>query len=402
MAENPRNKTLLKTALLSVCLVGSAMNGITGNIPEMAKSFPAVPLYIIELLTTIPALFAMFGVLTGKSIAHRAGYKKTLLLGIALCAVGGSLPFFIRSFYLIFVTRCLFGIGNGFIISTLMTLIIHFFEGSERSGMIGLQGSINGLGSALSSFIGGQLLVFGWQRSFAIYFVGFLIFPFVLTVVPEVKQIGSKSSGESMKDSSGRNVDSRLNQETSAFADAAGLAGCAALMFISVGLLAFFTIKASSLITGSGYGTCTDGSTTIAVISLGAVLTGALYGRMHKTFKGFDLFFFYAVSAAGFFICRSSQSLIVTFAAAFLAGIGYMGFIPFLQDRVAKRHYRFGETATAVILIAQSLGSFAAPYLGKMLDLFTEDLKTEFMIVGILYCLLAAVALVLRFRDSRR
>ena len=42
-----------------------------------------------------------------------------------------------------------FGWGNGFIISTLLSLIIYFFEGNERSTMIGLQGSINGLGSAV-------------------------------------------------------------------------------------------------------------------------------------------------------------------------------------------------------------------------------------------------------------
>ena len=382
------NPLYLKITLLSVCLVESAMNGITGNIPEMAKDFPFVPLYMVELLTTVPALFAMGGVMTGKYAAHRIGYKRTLLLGIALCALSGSLPFFIKNFYLIFATRCVFGWGNGFIISTLLSLIIYVFEGNERSTMIGLQGSINGLGSALSAYIGGQLLTFGWQRSFAIYFVGFLIFPLVLFIVPQVKTIKmpNSASERSTSDAGG---------------SYAGLAFCAVLLFVSVLLLSLFTVKASTLITTYQYGTSTDGSVAIAIISLGAVLSGAFFGRLHKKWRGLDLVFYYAVSAAGFFITAASSSLLLIFVGAFLTGIGYMGYIPFLQDRVSKRHSRLGETATAVILIAQSMGSFASPYLGKFLQAVTTDLKGQFITVGLLYILLMAIALILFIKDRK-
>ena len=55
----------LKIALLSTCFVTASINAITANIPEMIKSFPDVPLYVIELLTTVPSLFQMLGVLCG-------------------------------------------------------------------------------------------------------------------------------------------------------------------------------------------------------------------------------------------------------------------------------------------------------------------------------------------------
>ena len=71
----------LKIALLSTCFVTASINAITANIPEMTKSFPDVPLYVIELLTTVPSLFQMLGVLCGGLIAKRLGYKGTLLLG---------------------------------------------------------------------------------------------------------------------------------------------------------------------------------------------------------------------------------------------------------------------------------------------------------------------------------
>jgi hypothetical protein len=55
------NRTLLKVSLLSTCLIWAAINAITANIPEMAKSFSNVDLYVVELVATVPSLFQMIG-----------------------------------------------------------------------------------------------------------------------------------------------------------------------------------------------------------------------------------------------------------------------------------------------------------------------------------------------------
>lgn len=53
------SNTRLKIALLSVYLVIASLNAITANIPEIAKTFSTVPLYVIELIATVPSLFQM-------------------------------------------------------------------------------------------------------------------------------------------------------------------------------------------------------------------------------------------------------------------------------------------------------------------------------------------------------
>ena len=156
---------------------------------------------VIELIATIPSLFQMVGVLCGAHVARRIGYKKSAVLGLLCCGVGGVIPFFIQNFVLIFATRCLFGLGCGLISAVMLTMIVHFFTGDTRSTMIGLTGSVGGLGSALSSFIAGRLLVFGWHASFAVYFTAFAVMALIITMVPEAHIVSAshKRTGSSAK-----------------------------------------------------------------------------------------------------------------------------------------------------------------------------------------------------------
>lgn len=141
----------------------------------MVKTFSSTPLYIIELITTIPSLFQMLAIMFGRFIAKNIDYKNNIPLGIVLFGTGGVFPIFIQEIILILLSRAVFGIGVGLISSSLFTLIISFFDGETRSTMIGMQGSIGGLGSLVATFIFGQLLICGWSYSFITYFVSFIL-----------------------------------------------------------------------------------------------------------------------------------------------------------------------------------------------------------------------------------
>ena len=109
-----QNRTMLKAALLSSCIVCSSATAIMAIIPEMAKSFPDVELYVIELITTAPALFQMLAILFSGVVVRFLGLKRSVMLGLLLCGV-----------------------------------------------MLGLQGSVLGLGNAASTLLVGQLVAFG-------------------------------------------------------------------------------------------------------------------------------------------------------------------------------------------------------------------------------------------------
>ena len=165
-------KMILKIAILSCCLVTASQN---------------VALSTIELMTTIPSLFVMLAILLSGFLAKRMNHKTSLLIGLLICGIGGIIPYFIKEVYIMLISRAIFGFGVGMINSNLLIMIVSLFDGKERSQMIGLQGSIGGLGSFLTTYVAGMLLAYGWHVSFLVYVIAFLIFFFVLKYVPNAK-----------------------------------------------------------------------------------------------------------------------------------------------------------------------------------------------------------------------
>lgn len=369
-----QNKNLkLKAALLSTCLVSASLNAVTGMVPEMAKSFPAVSLSAIELIATVPSLFQMAGVLGGRYAARKLGYKGAMVLGLLLCAAGGVVPVFLPLFPVIFITRCLFGVGAGLLMSSLLTLIVHFFDGETRSTMIGLNGGISGLGSAGTTFAAGQLLAFGWNASFGVYFLGFGVLLLVAAFVPRV------SSGETAPAAAG---DPKEKLPL-------GLWGLCFFMFLSVMLATMYVIKASTLITEGGLGTAREGSLAITILSLGSLAAGLTYGRLRARLGGFTLVLAFGTCAAGFLLGGFAGSLGLVWAGAFLLGYGYLIFMPYLQEQVSRSYSAYGEAATNLVLVFQSVGAFATPWLGNLFGMVTEDFKAQFLLTAACFGALA-------------
>ncbi|MFV0395948.1 MAG: MFS transporter [Coprobacillaceae bacterium] len=384
------NKNMkLKAALLSCCFVTASMNAISGNIPEMAKTFSMVPLYIVELIATIPSLFQMIAILIGRFISRKIGYKSTVLLGIVLCGIGGVIPIFIENIYIILFSRSIFGFGAGLISSTLLNLIIYFFEGETRSTMIGMQGSIGGLGSFVTTFIAGRLLTYGWNVSFYTYFIAFIILGIFAFFVPTVdKDAGVKSDVD---------IEQTNKIETKAIMKMISYAG---LMFVSVALATLYIIKCSTLITTLGYGTAQDGSTIIMCISFGSLCSGALYGKMVSKMRKLSLPMFYVSLVLAYVIAGVSNNLILILVSGFILGFGYMAFVPYLQETMHREFSAYGELATSIILVAQSSGAFLAPYLGNILTTVASNITELFFVAAIFYGILVLISLLISKREQ--
>lgn len=371
MSEKQNHNFILKAALLSVGFVTASVNAIAGNIPEIANSFPHTPLYMIELVVTIPSLTMMLAILCSRYISQKLGQKKTILLGTLLCGFGGIAPFFFQNVMLMLITRAIFGFGVGCISAMLLVLILYFFDGKVRSQMIGLQGSIGGLGSLITTFIAGQLLTLSWQVSFLTYLVSFVIFFIVLIFVPQTRSIEENKTTE---------IETKANWLYIGF--------YSLLSFISVCLATFFVIKCSSLVIDNHYGQVQDGSTLIMFISAGSLLAGAMYGNIYNKMKNKSLIIFYFLCAISFFIAGISHQLVITMIAAFILGYGYMAFVPFLQEKVGNQ----GDQGTRTLLVLQSLGSFIAPYFASGLAYLSQSLNQQFFMAGFFYLILMIVA----------
>ena len=124
---------IMKISILSASLVVVSGGAIAANIPAMARTFADVPLQTVEMLSTIPSLFIIISVLLSNLFARYLGYKRTILIGIAIVLVSGIIPALIGDFWIILVSRALFGFGVGMFNSLLIAIISHFYEGDERA-----------------------------------------------------------------------------------------------------------------------------------------------------------------------------------------------------------------------------------------------------------------------------
>jgi uncharacterized membrane protein len=118
--------------------------------------------------------------------------------------------------------------------------------------MIGMQGIAGELGSLLTTFIAGQLLVFGWRTSFVVLLIVFFF-------IQNIKY--TESAKEEVK------------EETY---NAKAVWGWSLLSFLSVALVTFFVIKSSSLIASSQQASSADGSYMVMLISAGSLIAGLL------------------------------------------------------------------------------------------------------------------------------
>ena len=88
-------------SILSASLVVVSGGAIAANIPAMAKTFADVPLQTVEMLSTIPSLFIIISVLMSNLFARYLGYKRTILIGIAIVLISGIIPTLIDNFWII-------------------------------------------------------------------------------------------------------------------------------------------------------------------------------------------------------------------------------------------------------------------------------------------------------------
>ena len=379
------NKKILKIALLSVSMLVAVAPASNANIPAMKEAFPQIPLSMVVMITTIPSLFLMISVLTSGFIAKKMGYKQTIMLGLGIVAISGIIPVFIGNFYLVLFSRAALGFGIGLFNSLLIGLISYFFDGNERTTLIGYHEALGGLGGMLITYIAGQLMHVNWQAPFISYAIAIPVFFIFWKVIPKVK------------------TEDILHKNTKQVVVNDGKEGNFSIVFVFMILIVIgatlnmtMGIKVSSLIVEQGYGSASDASTVIMLLSLGAMISGFLFGKMYKLFKNYIMSVGFTITALAMFIIGISNTSWMTVLGGFLVGFGFRVMMPCLTNIVNSSHLKNPTLATSLLLVAYNLGSAFAPY-GSMIILkfsWTSDLRGIFYVDGIGFICLAVIVFI--------
>ena len=356
-------KSMLKPALLSASLLVASAPAINANIPAMITAFPKIPLQMVEMLTTVPSMFLMISVLTSSFIAKKIGYKQTIVLGLSIVAIFGVIPIFTNQFYIILISRALLGFGIGLFNSLLASIINYFYDGEEKSSLFGIQSACEGLGGMTITFMAGQLLKISWQAPFYAYLITIPIIILFISFVPKIKteDILLKTNNKTQA----KNENKKNN--------ILPLISYILLLFIVAILYMTMGIKIATLMTSEGYAKASDASIVIILLSLGAMISGFLFGKIIKLLKEFTIPVAFLIMATAMYLISISNSTIVTVFAGFLVGFGFRMILPYFINKINTSNLSNPSLATSLLLIGYNLGVFITPYGSKVLEYLAAE-----------------------------
>ena len=193
----PRKITLLLASTLTV------MSGATiaAALPLIQQEFSANPqaAFLSKLILTVPALLiAICSPLAGW-LVDRFGRLRLLVVGLVLYTIGGAGGGLMGSLETLLASRALLGVAVALVMTTSSTLIADYYQGAERTDLIGKQAAYQSLGGILFISAGGALAGVDWRWPFAIYLLALVLLPLVWRYLEEPSRIvkGGEAAGAS-------------------------------------------------------------------------------------------------------------------------------------------------------------------------------------------------------------
>lgn len=381
---------LMKFSLLSISLVLTSAGAISGNIPAMAKTFTNEPLSSVEMLTTIPALMVVIFVLLSSFIAKKIGSKQTVVLGLIIALVSGLVPVFSTDFTIVLISRAGLGVGFGLFNSLAVSMISGFFDGDTRAQLIGFQSAFQGLGTAIMTYVAGQLLKTNWHVTFWIYAIILPILVLFILFVPSPEKEGlqaqTKVSGKPVKQSTNAQV-----------------IGYVLFLFVVLVIYMAAQVKLALLLTTNGYGSATDAANIISIMSIGGMLAGFAFGAVFKVVRQYTIPFSVVLMAIGFLCLALANNVILAGFGGILTGISFSLFVPYLFNQVSIVSPAGSATlSTSLLLVGSNLGSSMSPYGLALLSKLsgTTAVNGIFMVGSIILAAMAVIGFI--FVLSRR
>jgi MFS family permease len=276
-AENHSFKNILIIiALLSLNIVEQAASVITATIPGMAKTFTNVSLVNIELITTVVSIFVTVFVLISGVIVKKIGQKQTAVLGLAIAAISSIIPAFSNSFTLIMVSRAVLGIGIGLANPLAISLIGVFFYGDQRATLMGWRSAIAGVGTAIMTYVAGQLLNINWHAAYWVYLLFIPTLLLFVFFVPDPQKSGAlKRQAEHQ---AALEADATANGVTIKKNPIWLIVILTALTFLVLIAIMILAVKLPTFFVENKIGTATQASTAWSIYNFASVIGGFLFG----------------------------------------------------------------------------------------------------------------------------
>lgn len=322
-----KNKPLLKIGILAISTLLTAASAVSGTMPMMEKQFSGEGSANVKALLTIPSIGMVIFVLLSSIFIKYLGKRKTVLLGLFLGLIGGTLPFFINNFHVIQVSRFVLGMGNGLYSTSTASLIGDIWSGDEQRTLLGYQSAIQTFGQSLAVFVAGLLLGINWHAAYLVYL---LFIPIIILFA-----LGYTQSTENRIQAEQKEIlkNAKAEKKTT---NVPVLALIAILMsFVYFNAIMPQQTDAPLVIQQLNLNHQEFFSTSLALAGLvGAVFT-AFYGKIYKTLKHYTPVFAMVLGIIGYWgIIHSPNMLVFTISMMIISATNII--FPYIYGAVME------------------------------------------------------------------
>jgi MFS family permease len=380
--------TLLVVSTLTV-MAGAT---IAPSLPAMQLHFADVPNapYWVRLVLTVPALSIAIGAPFIGVLSDRLGRKPLLLGALLLYGLAGSSGVWINSIGLILVGRALLGMSVAGVMITTIALIADYYSGPARGQFLGLQSAFMALGGVFFLAFGGFLADFSWRMPFFIYLTAWILFPFVLFLLPEPQHSDAKTDATIVSLDEPQTLPLQLLWLTYAIA----LISQVVFYLIPTQLPFYLQQLVNASASQSGL--------AIALSTFFAAVSSLSYQRIKS---GRSFISIYALSfvnlAVGYIIIALSQGFVTVLLGLAIAGLGLGLLMPNMNlclTSIAPSAVR-GRVLSG-LTTSFFLGQFLSPLVSQPLSQLTS-LSVTYGLAAALMALLGAIALFVGWTGQR-
>lgn len=369
-----------KVGILCSCFVMMSYLGMSPIIADVHHEFPDIDVSAVQMLITLPSLMALVFSLVAGRLAARI-YKKTLILAaMGAYLVGGLVPLvFNGSLWILLACSAVMGIGTGIMITTTSAIICDYYEGRERSRMMGLQAAFISGGGMIFTLLGGALASFGWRQS---YLAFLLMIPCLIVAV--------------------RCLPKGILETAPAKKTRGGIPGYVWFMSL-IGFLFYvfqniYNTNIALYMEETGLGSAQTASIATSLNTFGGILAGVLLGQVMTVMKKHTITVAVITSGVGLLLAFAGTSLPLIIFGGFLVGFGFSSFTPagtcLVSENVAAQQR---SMAIAVFSASTNVGAALSPVIvNAMTEVIAPGAGVEIkfivgaVVLGIVACLAAA------------
>lgn len=304
---------MLKPTILAMGMATvMASAAISPALGLIAKAFPEASPTMIKLILTAPSIMIIPFSFFSSYLTSKITKKSIVMIGLTIYLIGGVGAQFSSNIETLLILRLVLGAGVGLIMPLSMSLINDYFEGKERTKMMGYNSAFSNLGGILTMLLAGWLATFGWSVPFNVYFLGLIIFVLVFFFLPK----GKIQMAESTKKKK-----SRL--PLAVFGYAAAMGGIM-LIYYSIPTNIALYLEQNNL------GGAALAGTIVSFATVGGMITSFLLVQIQSLFKKFVIPAMLLSMGIAFILLTFTQSVPVVILSVCLVGFGQGTLFPII------------------------------------------------------------------------